>query len=77
MMIFIAWGEKWDKYPCIDVQTLSVHENDWYDIPSETKAAERSELSVSVIPVEENKEEEKTLALSSASAELVVDSMEV
>ena len=33
--------------------------------PSETEAAE-SELSVTVIPVEENKEEKKTLALSSA-----------
>ena len=45
--------------------------------PSKTKAAEWSELSVSVIPVEENKEEEKTLALSSALAELVVFSKDI
>ena len=44
--------------------------------PSETEAAKKSELSVSVIPVEESKEEEKTLALSSALAELVADSKE-
>ena len=40
--------------------------------PSETEAAERSELSASVIPIEESKEEEKTLMLSSALAEPVV-----
>ena len=36
-------------------------------IPSETEAA-KSELSVSVITVEENKEDEKTVALSRALA---------
>ena len=45
--------------------------------PSETEAAERSKLSLPVITVEENKEEEKTLMLSSALAELVVVSKEV
>ena len=40
--------------------------------PSEKKAAERSEFSASVIPVEESKEEEKTLMLSSALAKLVI-----
>ena len=38
----------------------------------EAKASE-SELSLSVIPVNESKNEEKTLALSSAMAELVVN----
>ena len=42
---------------------------------SETKAA-KSELSVSVILFNESKEEEKTLALSIALAELVVDRKE-
>ena len=45
--------------------------------PSETEAAENSELSVLVIPVEESKEEEKTLMLSSAQAEVVVHNKEV
>ena len=40
--------------------------------PSETEAAERSELSASVFSVEEDKEEEKTLMLSSALAELII-----
>ena len=40
--------------------------------PSERKA-EESDLSVSVIPVDESKEEEKTLALSGALAELIID----
>ena len=40
--------------------------------PSETEAAKRSEVSASVIPVEETKEEEKTLMLSSALSELVI-----
>ena len=43
--------------------------------PSGTEAAE-SELSVLVIPVEEGKKEEKTLMLSNALTELVVDSEE-
>ena len=42
------------------------------DIPSETEAAERSELSTSVIPVEQSKEEKMTLMLSSALTELVI-----
>ena len=42
---------------------------------SETQAA-KSELSVSVILFNESKEEEKTLALSIALAELVVDRKE-
>ena len=42
--------------------------------PSETEAAERSELSASVISVEESMEEEKTMMLSSALAKLVVGS---
>ena len=45
--------------------------------PSETEAAERSELFISVIPVEESKEEKKTMVLSSALLELVDDSKEV
>ena len=45
--------------------------------PSETEAAEKSQFSVSVIPVEESKKEEKTLMLSSALAEWIVDSQEV
>ena len=40
--------------------------------PSEEKSPEY-ELSVSVIPVDESKKKEKTLALSSALAECVVD----
>ena len=44
--------------------------------PSETEAA-KSELSLSVIPVEESKKEEKTLMLSSALLQLVVDNKEV
>ena len=44
--------------------------------PSEAEASE-NELSLSVIPIWESKEEEKTLlVLSSALAELVVDSEE-
>ena len=43
----------------------------------EIEAAERTKLSISVIPVEESKEEEKKLMLSSALAELVVVSKEV
>ena len=39
--------------------------------PSEAKAA-KSELSVSIIPVDESKKEEKTLVLSSVLAELLV-----
>ena len=46
-------------------------------IPSETEAAKKSELSVSVIPVDKSKEEEKTSMLSSALAELVADSKDV
>ena len=45
--------------------------------PSETEAAKRSELSVTVTPVEESKKEEKTLMLLSAWAELVVVSKEI
>ena len=45
--------------------------------PSESEGAEKSKLSVSLILVEENKEEGGTLELSSALAELVVDSKEV
>ena len=41
--------------------------------PSEAKAAE-SEFSVTVIPVDKSKKVEKMLALSSALAELVIDS---
>ena len=41
---------------------------------SETEAAERSEISASVISVDESKEEEKTMMLSSALAELVFGS---
>ena len=41
--------------------------------PSETEATEFA-LSVLVIPVKESKKEEKTLMLTSALAELVVDS---
>ena len=66
-------NEQADKYPFIDIQILSVHENNCEDKPSE---AAESKLSISVIPVEESKEEEKTLMLSSALAELVVDSEE-
>ena len=44
------------------------------DKPSETQAAEESELSVAVIPVKESKKEEKTLMLSCALAELVDNS---
>ena len=40
--------------------------------PSEKEAAKRSELYASVIPLKESKEEEKTLMLASALAELVV-----
>ena len=43
----------------------------------ETKATEKSELSVSVIPVEERKEEKKTLALTRTLTELVVDIKDV
>ena len=43
--------------------------------PSEAEAA-KSELSVSVIPVDDSKKEEKAWALSSALTELVVDSNE-
>ena len=42
--------------------------------PSETEAAERSEFSALVILVEESKEDEKTLMLSTALTELVVNS---
>ena len=45
--------------------------------PSETEAAEKSELSVSMISVEESKEDTKSLMLSIAFVELVVDSKEV
>ena len=45
--------------------------------PSETEAAEKSELSVSMIPAEKSKEEEKILMLSNALEELVVNSKEV
>ena len=41
--------------------------------PSEAEAA-LSELFISMIPVDESNKKEKTLALSSALAELVVDS---
>ena len=44
--------------------------------PSETEAAQKAELSVSVIIVEESKEEEKILMMSSALGDLVVDSKE-
>ena len=44
--------------------------------PSETEAA-KPELFLSVFPDEESKEEEKTLSLSSALAELVVGSKDV
>ena len=44
--------------------------------PSETEAAE-SDFSVSVVPAEESKEEEKTLASSSTLTEPVVESKEV
>ena len=43
--------------------------------PSEEEAAD-SERSISVIPVKENKEEEKTMMLSSALVEPVVKSKE-
>ena len=43
--------------------------------PSKGKAAE-SEISVSVIPVDKSKKEEKTFALSSAMAKLIVDTKE-
>ena len=43
--------------------------------PSEADAVE-SELSVSAIPIEERKEEEKTLMLSSALADLIAVSEE-
>ena len=43
--------------------------------PSEADAAE-SELSLSAIPIEERKEEEKTLMLSSALADLIAVSEE-
>ena len=44
--------------------------------PPEMEAVEMSEFSVSVIPVEESKEEEKILMMSSALGDLVVDSKE-
>ena len=40
--------------------------------PPETEEAERSELSASAIPVEDSKEEEETLMLSTAFTEVVV-----
>ena len=40
--------------------------------PLETEEAERSELSASAIPVEDSKEEEETLMLSTAFTEVVV-----
>ena len=43
--------------------------------PSEGKSPE-SELSVSVIPVDESKRNEKTMVLSSALAVLIVDTKE-
>ena len=69
-------NEETDKYPLLTYKHYQSMRMTGEAKPSETEAAE-SELSVSVIPVEESKEKEKTLVLSSALVELVVDSKEI